>query len=121
MTAQYASLHAGLLARKGEAEPAVPAATRTPPHPSPAIPITRASTPDSCRPAQETSPVRVALPGRHKTSLRLNGEQKRRLKMASAQMARSQQNLMSAALDAYLDQLCATEMSHCACLRKRGG
>ena len=54
-----------------------------------------------------------------KASMRLTGEQKRRLKTVAVQMNRPQQDILSEALDAYLDEICGREMKNCACLRSK--
>lgn len=51
--------------------------------------------------------------------MRLTAEQKRRLKTVAVQMNRPQQDILSEALDAYLDEICSREMKNCACLRSK--
>ncbi|MED5550927.1 MAG: hypothetical protein VX529_16360 [Pseudomonadota bacterium] len=145
---KYASLHAGLLARKGEAVPAIPsgfAGASYVDRPAQPLPVPderrdverRSDRPLFVRkPADETGDLPpvccaggdlpglaedphagLARPGR--AEVRLTAEQKRRLRTVSVQTGRSQQRILSAALDAWLDQLCETEMRHCACLKLR--
>lgn len=56
---------------------------------------------------------------RHKTTVHLNDEQRRRVRLAAVQLERSQQSLISEAIDEFLDQLCERELPHCHCLKKR--
>ena len=169
MRAQYASLHAGLLARKGEASPAIPSPLGPvsytdlpqrrdvdPPHPenqpreahrpdAPLFARKRAGIPEtgSAKPGQQASetPATASPPGGccsgaatrspppplpgpdapldHRAAVRLTAEQKRRLGTVSVQMNWSQQRILAIALDAWLDQLCMTEMRNCACLKVR--
>jgi predicted transcriptional regulator len=51
--------------------------------------------------------------------VRLNDEQRRRVRLAAVQLERSQQSLISEAIDEFLDQLCERELPHCHCLKKR--
>lgn len=126
---KYASLHAGLLARKGEAQPAPVtqigavfpdhAEVPRPPQaePEPAVqPPPRAERQAAPRVSNLKSHPRQA---RHKTTVRLTDEQRRRVRLASVQLERSQQSLVSEAIDDFLDQLCARELPNCACLRRR--
>lgn len=181
-TPKFASLHGGLLARKGEASPAIPPSmarasytdaapqpqhplreaaphlhAAPPPHTSvPATPANGAegprknrfisevkSAPSRAKPATKFQP----LAGKPKTeakaasatgncgadcasrskdsnkkyriSLRLNAEQRRRLRTAAAQLEVSNQQLVAKALDAYLDQLGLGDLNGCACLARR--
>lgn len=150
MTARYASLHAGMLARKGQASPAVPSpmssvsyvdappntgrrdagrAATEPDRPqktalAPPPPATAVEPDEPARQAPAASPPakrRSRLTPRVKTTVRLTMEQRRRLQTAAAQMNTSQQALFSQALDLFLDTLCEGEMKDCACLAKRRG
>jgi len=140
---KYASLHAGLLARKGEAAPAIPSGFAE------ASPVAR---PPEDRRDVEQRRDRPLLPRKHagmdaqsparacceggtppdlsgdphagiartgRAEVRLTAEQKRRLRTVAVQTGQPQQRILSAALDAWLDRLCETEMRHCACLRTR--
>lgn len=123
---KYASLHAGLLARKGEAQPApvTQIGAVFPDHaevPEPPEPTSRPKSP--AQPAPPTKKLgelrRHPATARHKTTVRLNDEQRRRLRLAAVQLERSQQSLISEAIDDFLDLLCERELPHCACLKKR--
>ena len=144
---RFASLHSGLLARKGEALPAAPnrlAAAYYAPEPG-----QEASDPPEAPPVDTSKSVRAAAPkrttpettsdpkttsgpklrrtapqskpARRKTTLRLSLDQHRRLRIAAAQLDVSQQNLMSAALEAYLDQISDGQFPACSCLDSRDG
>ena len=145
---KYASLHAGLLARKGEAAPAIPSGfagasyVDRPAQPVPVPDERRDVEQRSDRPLIARKPAAggedlppaccgggdlpdlvedphagIARSGR--AEVRLTAEQKRRLRTVSVQTGQSQQRILSAALDAWLDRLCETEMRHCACLKAR--
>ncbi|MEC9249782.1 MAG: hypothetical protein VX501_03970 [Pseudomonadota bacterium] len=123
---KYASLHAGLLARKGEAQPApvtqigavFPAHTEVPEPPvEPARPDLRSQPPPASEKLAELR--RHPATARHKTTVRLNDEQRRRVRLAAVQLERSQQSLISEAIDDFLDRLCERELPHCHCLKKR--
>ncbi|CTQ52377.1 hypothetical protein LP7551_00894 [Roseibium album] len=167
---RYANLHAGLLARKGEASPALPSAfagasyvdapAPEPRGPSerrdatgadlparavllrkaPAIDAARAPArePAQATPAAEPLPADAAardccqgagvtwpadphadIDRLHRVEARLTAEQKRRLLTVAVQSGHSQQRILSDALDARLDALCAGDMQGCACLKAR--
>ncbi|WP_300556163.1 hypothetical protein [Maricaulis sp.] len=131
MGQKYASLHAGLLARKGEAMPAsrpglvpglieraAPAVeTAAPQHQAePKRPTVRPRPPVR-EPVANPQPIEN-LPARHKTTIRLNAAQKRRLRLAAAVLDRSQQSLISEALDEFLDILAADPALDCRCLSR---
>lgn len=150
---KYASLHAGLLARKGEAEPAIPSGfsgtsyvdrppartSASPPEDRrdveqrrdrPLLPPKRAGadadagTPrQGCcaggEPPDLAADPHAGLARTGRAEVRLTGEQKRRLRTVAVQTGQSQQRILSAALDAWLDGLCETEMRHCSCLKAR--
>lgn len=136
---KYASLHAGLLARKGEAEPAIPSGFSGTSHvdrppartsASPLLPPKRAGadadagTPrQGCcaggEPPDLAADPHAGLARTGRAEVRLTAEQKRRLRTVSVQTGQSQQRILSAALDAWLDGLCEAEMRHCACLKAR--
>lgn len=107
-----ASLSGGLLARKGEAHPAirrahVPMSVAAPPReqqarivrsfarPRPELAITEDATP-----VAEAAPTRKA---RAAFTLRLDADRHLRLRLASAVGNRSAQQIVTAALDAFLD------------------
>jgi hypothetical protein len=131
MGQKYASLHAGLLARKGEAMPAsrpglvpglieraAPVVETAAPQPQPEPQRPRPN-PRPPAPSQSAKPRLVEnLPARHKTTIRLNAAQKRRLRLAAAVLDRSQQSLISEALDEFLDILAADPALDCRCLSR---
>jgi hypothetical protein len=122
-----------MLARKGEATPAV--------LPLPAVPAAvRVDYVDAPAPAREESccggaaaaRVRTAIAQRaadqdahpeidHRThvSVRLNPDQLRRLKTAAAQLHLSQQRLLADGLELYLDKLAVEELAGCRCLKAK--
>lgn len=137
-----ASLSGGLLVRKGGAMPAslvfpVPEFPVPEPQPAPrvearvtashaAAPSPRAETP---RPAAQEKPVRAqggGSPPRRastaKVSLRLDPDRHQRLRIAALHQRRSGQQLLLAALDAYLDRSALTVLDGaCTCLQRRPG
>lgn len=126
---RFASLHSGLLARKGEALPAGPnrlAAAYYAPEDSPLAqsepaPAEPPSPEAKAKARKHQKPRRKPsrTPGRRKTTLRLSNEQHRRLRIAAAQLDMSQQAIMVEALDAYLDKLAKGRFPGCGCLEKR--
>lgn len=167
---RYASLHSGLLARKGEASPAQPSAFAgasyvDTPAPDPQGPGERrdatgadlparavllrkpladdearapAREPEQATPTAEPLPADADARGccqgagvtwpadphadidrLHRVEARLTAEQKRRLLTVAVQSGHSQQRILSDALDAWLDALCAGDMQGCACLKAR--
>jgi len=147
---KYASLHAGLLARKGEAAPAIPSgfaepgyadrADARPPEDRrdveqrgdrPLLPRKPAGDapaetqrPACCAggaPPDLSADPHAGIARTGRAEVRLTAEQKRRLRTVSVQTGQPQQRILSTALDAWLDRLCETEMRHCACLKARAG
>jgi hypothetical protein len=154
-TSKFATIHGGLLARKGEAAPAVrhdqahvsyrdqppsaPDARLAPPtEVRPSLPlldvtfgdmqVPEAGMPASCpephvRPGlrqacgRET-PVRKGDGPAGRVSMRLTERQKRMVTIATAVLGRSQQKLLSDALDAHLAHLGAGELQSCACFKE---
>lgn len=139
----FASLHSGLVARKGEAAPAVSHASFSyvdEPNEASAPP----SSPSGAKAApqsvpQKTQSTRVAkvtikpvAPGRKpgkpsskkaetfRLTFRMTHDQRRRMRIAAAQKDESLQHILSDALDNYLDGLCACSMSECACMARAG-
>ncbi|HZS82899.1 MAG TPA: hypothetical protein VFA50_08505 [Stellaceae bacterium] len=130
-----ASLSSDLLARKGSAQPAYLAfpfpappprlELRTPPPtPEPA----RAAKPEAVPAPHGEGPVRLRARGggrppqigskAAKVSLRLDADRHQRLRLAALHLGRSGQQILTAALDAYLDGLVGTVMDgQCACLQ----
>lgn len=146
--AKFASVHGGLLARKGLA---TPASLPLPVMPQQARPRYKDSPPpvpeETCCggfsggdvekvPAVVTlHPVRAANPPRaadyetqHEinadlrthVSVRLSPEQMRRLKTAAAQLHLSRQKIVADGLDVYLDKLAAEDLAGCRCLKAKG-
>ena len=142
---KYASLHAGLLARKGEAAPAIPSGfaeaepVARPPEDRrdverrrdrPLLPRKTAcgagDTPaQACcsggEPPDLSGDPHAGIARTGRAEVRLTADQKRRLRTVAVQTGQPQQRILSAALDAWLDRLCETEMRHCACLKARPG
>lgn len=143
---KFASLDSSLLARKGNAAPAAPAASTWP---TPAIPPAAESVATSVvpsvqhdaqggsqtlseprsdgggqpQPSGSQSPImRNESAHRHtlrqKLSIRLVPEQLRRLKAASMQLGFSQQQIVTAALDSYFDNLSEQQFPGCGCLKR---
>ena len=97
-----AALTSSLLADKGKASPTI----------SPAMPGTRA-----VGGLVASSPAA----GRAKLTMRLDRERHFRLKLVAAHLKRSSQEVLTQALDAYLDQLAPAMMNGgCACLEAAG-
>jgi hypothetical protein len=138
MSAKFASLHSGLLARKGQATPAMV--------PLPVVPergsfsYTDAPAPardETCCRAVESQPAGahadsgaglhrpmevhhdVGVDHRTHVSVRLSPEQLRRLKTAAAQLHVSQQKLMADGLEFILDKLAGEDLAGCRCLRAK--
>jgi hypothetical protein len=154
-TSKFATIHGGLLARKGEAAPAVrhdhahvsysegppsapDARLAPPPEARPALPLLdgtfghmqgpEAGVPVSCpephvRPGLKQAcgretPVRKGDGPAGRVSMRLTERQKRMVTIASAVLGRSQQKLLSDALDAHLADLGAGELRSCSCFKE---
>ena len=154
-TSKFATIHGGLLARKGEAAPAVrhdhahvsyrdgppsmpDSRLAPPPEVRPTLPLLDVTfgdmqIPEAGVPASSPEPqVRPALKqacGREtplrkgdgpagRVSMRLTERQKRMVTIATAVLGRSQQKLLSDALDAHLDHLGAGELRSCGCFRE---
>jgi hypothetical protein len=146
MTAKFASLHGGLLARKGQAAPAMLPLPVVPEHgsfsyvdaPAPArdetccggaaVPASeRQSTgvrsldgANAHRPASHDAHHEVDADHRTHVSVRLNPEQLRRLKTAAAQLHVSQQKIVADGLERYLDKLAVEDLAGCRCLKAKG-
>lgn len=169
MSSKLASLHAGLVVRKGEAMPAIshPSfsyidAPRPAPQPvrrdvdaglrrsfaSPAARLQRqdvemktdveamsderfsrpfdddAAPPPSqvVRPAVPRQPVEMGAAddrlGPYRLTFRMTRDQRRRLRIAAAKKDMSLQTLLSEALNAHLDSLCACALRECTCLAR---
>jgi hypothetical protein len=135
MSSAFASLHAGLLARKGAAAPSVegyvpfrprpePAASNPPvraeEHPAPQV-IGRI--PAQPQPAAVSAPAAAQQDGtpaalmRSRAGVRLTHEQLRALKLAALLLDRPQQDLIAAGVDLRLEDLACGPLEHCACFR----
>jgi hypothetical protein len=141
MSAKFASLHGGLLARKGQATPALVPLPIVPgsspfeyvdgPEPGCCRPLPghreQASAADGRHSVASSAPqleheLHLELGAEHRThvSVRLNPEQLRRLKTAAAQLHLSQQKIVAEGLDRYLDKLAAEDLAGCRCLKAKG-
>lgn len=119
----FASLHGGLLVRKGEAAPSAskPVIVRGnayDPFAAQRRDVVQAEPSPAVRPARPDP-----APGERevRATLRLTREQLRRLRLASAMLEQSQQDLLSRALDARLDELSEGPLRNCRCFRRGGG
>lgn len=112
----FASLHEGLLARKGSAQPAIADLDQQ----------RRARRGDrdgeeSLIPAPASAPrLRKATASAEKArvTLRLSERQQRLLRLVGAATNRSQQEILSLALDQHLAKVIGEELGHCRCLRR---
>lgn len=140
---KVAVLHSGLLARKGEARPMAVFAAPPPAEPEPAAPPPAAAYPqttgsghsaDTKKPQPDTSRSGIKLPPelerngkksksgpRTELHARLANASHRRLKVASARLGRSQQEIVSAAIDVYLDYIEDEVLKGCRCMRNARG
>jgi hypothetical protein len=94
----------------------------------PAAPAATKQTCGGCEPTLDIDPAapkKTKAQGRTsaKTELhaRLDGPTHKRLRIAAAQLDRSQQDLVAAAIDAYLDSLEVNAMRDCSCLQNARG
>jgi hypothetical protein len=145
--AKFASLHGGLLARKGLATPAtlpLPVMSQQPrpryrDEPPPALDETccggasggnaeKAPAVVTLRPVRSTNTPRVAdyeaqqeinADLRTHVSVRLSPDQMRRLKTAAIQLHLSRQKIVADGLDVYLDKLAAEDLAGCRCLKAK--
>jgi hypothetical protein len=145
--AKFASLHGGLLARKGLATPAtlpLPVMPQQPrprykDAPPPAVDETccggalggdaeKVSAVVTLRAVRSTNPPRVLdhdaqqeinADLRTHVSVRLSPDQMRRLKTAAAQLHLSRQKIVADGLDVYLDKLAVEELAGCHCLKTK--
>lgn len=133
----FASLHGGLLVRKGEAAPSAAKPAIVHGHGRDPFAAQRRDVlqadkqrPVTERPATEHSARAASAAPRAETlsddrdvraTLRLTREQLRRLRLASAMLEQSQQDLLSRALDDRLDELAEGLLRNCRCFRRGGG
>ncbi len=144
---KVAVLHSGLLARKGEARPmavyaappvTAPEPVAPPPAPAPAAaypqPAKSGHSTDTIAPQVAASCPNIKLPPefardgkkaksgpRTELHARLANTSHKRLKIASARLGRSQQEIVSAAIDAYLDYIEGDVLNGCRCMRNARG
>lgn len=131
----FASLHGGLLVRKGQAAPSTPEAA-PPPRSAPAewsVERRDALSP----PPGRVAPLRVvekpeaepesateaswAEPAFHRVEVRLTPDQARRLGVAAARLGQPKRRLMTKALDAYLRVLGEGPLKGCGCFGGEAG
>jgi predicted DNA-binding protein len=79
-----------------------------------------------CEPTLDIAPAlseKTKTRGKAKTELhaRLDSMSHKRLKIAAAQLGRSQQELVTAAIDAFLDNLEDNAMRNCSCMQNARG
>ncbi|MEM9234415.1 MAG: hypothetical protein AAGA69_09290 [Pseudomonadota bacterium] len=113
----FASLHGGLLARKGSAQPAVADLDqqRRARRGDREGEEQRAAVPSSPAPRlRKTSPPA----DRPRVTMRLTERQQRLLRLVGAATNRSQQEILSLALDQHLTKVIGEELGHCRCLRR---
>jgi len=145
--AKFASLHGGLLARKGLATPATlplpvmsqQARPRYKDAPPPVLEETccggtsggdvvkvpasftlhafRGANPQRAMDLEASQEIGVEF--RTHVSVRLSSEQMRRLKTAAAQLHLSQQKIIADGLDVYLDKLAVEDLAGCRCLKAK--
>ena len=145
---KVAVLHSGLLARKGEARPMAVFAAPPPAAPEPVAPPPQAvptaevypqvaksgHSSDTKGPQPDVSCPNIKLPPefasegkksksgpRTELHARLANTSHKRLKIASARLGRSQQEIVSAAIDAYLDYIEGDVLNGCRCMRNARG
>jgi len=126
----FATLHGGMLMRKGRAEPSAPS-TLSMPHksdsPSPTAPGFAAdrrepdiSTPDRSARLKLGSCVESAdAPASADGGGLLTQKEKRALRFAAAMLDTSEEALINAAVRAHLERLAATTLRQCPCFLKR--
>lgn len=81
-------------------------------------PVAEATEAPRALPAHETADHAHAAP--YRLTFRLSVDQRRRLRIAAAKKDVSLQAVVSEALDAHLDSLCACSLSDCACMAREG-
>lgn len=118
----YASLHSGLLVRKGAAVPS-PAGTRSAPEASfDPFSIARrdASDADNAPPPHPhpgQCDAHHAAADEGEIGFELSDQQDRRLRLAAAKLDTTREQLLSEAVDNLLTHLGETELSACSCYR----
>ncbi len=126
--AKFASLHPGLLARKGRAMPAArpeeagrDAMTEHHfPARNEAIRVERAAneTPTPSKDCRVGRKMAEMPPGGQRLSVSLGTRQQRLLRLVAAATDRSPDKILGLALDAYLPRLIAEELGDCRCLSR---
>lgn len=126
---KYATLHSGLIARKGEAMPTPPIrhevferpAQAAPPEPAPARPSCDAPG-GAAKPAR---PARVHTTDKSAAikalTLRIDPALYHRVHVAAAQLDWTSQDLMRAAIEAYLVHLGREVFPNCGCISGNNG
>ena len=106
--ARFARVHAGLLARKGEAAPAAL---------HPGANVTYLESPAPRRPARRDEAVEFEQPqGEHfRLALRMTKEQRRKMWLVSARLGLSRQEILDRALDTFMAEIAGTDMKDCHC------
>jgi len=65
------------------------------------------------------APPKADTDAHYRLTFRMSQDQHRRLRVGAAQKGSSLQQLLSEALDKYLDGLCACSLNDCACMARR--
>lgn len=122
----FASLHGGLLVRKGEAapsaaKPAIVHGNGRDPFAAQRRDVLRTDAPNMERAPQEREAAEMQPDREVRATVRLTREQLRRLRLASALTDQSQQDLLSGALNDRLDALARGPLRNCRCFRREGG
>lgn len=108
----FASLHGGLLARKGMAQPAVADLEMQ-------RRVRRGDRDGEETPQATERKVRTpTLSDKPRVTMRLTQRQQRLLRLVAAATDRSQQEILSMALDQHLTKVIGEELGHCRCLRR---
>ena len=114
--AQFARVHPGLLARKGEAAPAIASHRAT---------VTYLEPPAVPRVVQEAGAVEPdageqdQAQGEHfRLALRMTNEQRRKMWLVSARLGLSRQAILDLALDAFMAELAGGQLKDCRCFRQ---
>lgn len=116
----FASLTAGLLARKGEARPSAEPKFGSRPWKAPITPPPQPPV-ERVRQAAAQAPVaQPAHPDPHgvKTTIRLTHAQARAVRLAALVLDRPQQDILSAGLLTKLEALACADLANCACFKQ---
>ncbi|RFB04221.1 hypothetical protein DX908_02330 [Parvularcula marina] len=115
----FASLHGGLLARKGNAQPAIAdldLQRRSRRGDRDGEPV--AVTPVAASSCSEKLHKAHAAPDKPRMTVRMTTRQQRLLRLVAAATDRSQQEILSMAIDQHLTKVIGEELGHCQCLRR---